>query len=151
VTDDERDDQLLARLREAAARVDPVPDLVLRHARAALATRDLDAELAELSFDSELTAAGTVRADGDEVRLLSFETLQVSVELQVQYAAGRVGLRGLVDGATGEVVIEVAGERHTRPIDAEGWFTAADLPRGATRVLVTADDGTTVTTGWASL
>jgi len=47
--------------------------------------------------------------------------------------------------------IEVAGERHPRPIDAEGWFTATGLPRGATRVKVTAADGTAVTTGWASL
>jgi hypothetical protein len=145
------DDQLLDALREAATRVDPVPDLVLRNARAALTTRDLDAELAELTLDSELAAAGTVRADGDDVRLLSFTAAQVSVELQVEYADGRVSLRGLVTGATGDAVVEVAGERHARPIDGDGWFTAAGLPRGATRVVVTAADGTTVTTGWASL
>ncbi|WP_410644059.1 hypothetical protein [Amycolatopsis sp. lyj-346] len=145
------DDELMDVLRAAADRADPVPDLVLRQARAALTTRDLDAELAELAFDSDLAEAGTVRADGDDVRLLSFEAARVSVELQVEYANGRVSLRGLITGATGDAVIEVAGERHTRPIGAEGWFTAAGLPRGATRVKVTAADGTTVTTGWASL
>ncbi|MDX3192853.1 hypothetical protein PV458_30970 [Streptomyces sp. MN03-5084-2B] len=145
------DDELMDALRAAAAQADPVPGLVLRQARAALTTRDLDAELAELAFDSDLAEAGAVRAAGEDVRLLSFEAGRVSVELQVEYADGRVSLRGLVTGATGEAVIEVAGERHPRPIDAEGWFTATGLPRGATRLKVTTADGTAVTTGWASL
>lgn len=142
------DDELLDRLRAAAEQADPVPDLVLRQARAALATRDLDAELAELAFDSEV-AAGAVR--GGDVRLLSFGSARVSVELQAEYEDGRVTLRGLVTGATGDAVIETAGERHVRPIDPDGWFTATGLPRAATRVKVTAADGTTVTTGWTSL
>jgi hypothetical protein len=145
------DDELMDVLRAAAAQADPVPDLVLRQARAALVTRDLDAELADLTFDSDLAEAGAVRTGGDDVRLLSFQSAQVSLELQVEYANGRVALRGLITGATGEAVIEVAGERHVRPIGAEGWITAAGLPRGATRVRVTAADGTAVTTGWASL
>ncbi|NBH08795.1 hypothetical protein [Amycolatopsis sp. SID8362] len=145
------DDELMDVLRAAAAEADPVPELVLSQAKAALSTHDLDAELAELAFDSDLAEAGAVRADGEDVRLLSFESARVSVELQVEYADGRVSLRGLITGATGDAVIEVAGERHVRPIGAEGWFTAAGLPRGATRVQVTAADGTTVTTGWASL
>ena len=145
------DDELMDVLRAAAAEADPVPELVLSQAKAALSTHDLDAELAELAFDSDLAEAGAVRADAEDVRLLSFESARVSVELQVEYADGRVSLRGLITGATGDAVIEVAGERHVRPIGAEGWFTAAGLPRGATRVKVTAADGTTVTTGWASL
>ncbi|RSD16453.1 hypothetical protein [Amycolatopsis eburnea] len=145
------DDELMDVLRAAAAEADPVPELVLRQARAALSTHDLDAELAELAFDSDLADAAAVRADGEDVRLLSFESARVSVELQVEYADGRVSLRGLITGATGDAVVEVAGERHVRPIGAEGWFTAAGLPRGATRVKVTAADGTAVTTGWAGL
>jgi hypothetical protein len=146
VTDD---DELLEELRTAAGQADPVPDLVLRAARAALATRDLDAELAELGHDSDLAAAGEIR--GGDVRLLSFDSPRVSVELQAEYEDGRVTLRGLVTGATGDAVIEAAGETHVRPIDADGWFTATNLPRGATRVKVTAADGTSVTTGWATL
>jgi hypothetical protein len=143
------DDELLEELRAAAEQADPVPDLVLRQARAALATRDLDAELAELGFDSDLAEAGSVR--GGDVRLLSFDSARVSVELQAEYDEDRVTLRGLVTGATGDAVIEAAGERHVRPIAPDGWFTATGLPRGATRVRVTAADGTTVTTGWTSL
>ncbi|MFJ7218753.1 hypothetical protein [Amycolatopsis sp. NPDC098790] len=143
------DDELMDELRAAAGQADPVPDLVLRQARAALATRDLDAELAALAFDSDVAAAGAVR--GGDVRLLSFDSARVSLELQAEYEEGRVTLRGLVTGASGDAVIEAAGERHVRPIDPDGWFTATGLPRGPTRVKVTAPDGTTVTTGWASL
>jgi len=145
------DDDLMADLRSAAAQADPVPDLVLRSARAALSTRRMDEELAELVLDSELAAPGQVRADDHEVRLMTFETLRVLVELQIEYSGARVSLRGLVTGAVGDAVVEVAGEQHTVPISEEGWFVAAGLPRGATRVRVTAEDGSAVTTSWALL
>jgi len=149
VNDD--DDELLARLRRAADAADPVPDLVRLSAQAAFATRRIDEELADLVLDSELVAPGQVRAADDDVRLLSFEAPGVSVELQIEHASGRVSLRGLVSGAVGEAVVEIAGERRTAPIDDEGWFVVAGLPRGATRVRVTAEDGREITTGWALL
>ncbi|ONI87804.1 hypothetical protein ALI22I_21140 [Saccharothrix sp. ALI-22-I] len=138
-------------LRRAAAAIDPVPDLVTRNAQAALSTRRVDEELAELVADSELLAPGRVRAPDDDTRLLSFEAAGVSVELQVEYAGGLVSLRGLVSGASGEAVVEVAGQRHAVPIDEEGWFVVTGLPRGATRVRVTAVDGTAVVTRWTSV
>jgi hypothetical protein len=125
-------EELMARLRNAAAELDPVPAHVLAAARAALDTRRLDEELAALVADSALADAG-VRAADAEVRLLSFEAADVSLELQVEYRGDDVSVRGLVTGATGDAVIEVAGERHTAPVD-EGWFAVTGLPRGATRV-----------------
>lgn len=141
---DAADDQLLARLRDTAAVFDPVPEHVLAAARAALTTRRMDEELAALVADSALTDAG-VRAGAAEVRLLTFESADVSLELQVEYRDDRMSVRGLVTGATGEAVVEVAGERHAVPID-DGWFAVTGLPRGATRVSV---PGTT--TSWVSL
>jgi hypothetical protein len=145
------DDDIIERLRRAATAIDPVPDLVTRSAQAALSTRRVDEELAELVADSELLAPGRVRAPDDDTRLLSFEAAGVSVELQVEYAGGLVSLRGLVSGASGDAVVEVAGERHAVPIDEEGWFVVTGLPRGATRVRVTAVDGTAVVTRWTSV
>lgn len=145
------DDELMGELRDAAALADPVPDLVLRSARAALSTRRLDEELAELVLDSESAIAGQVRADDPAVRLMTFETPRVLVELQIEYSGGRVSLRGLVTGAVGDVVVEAAGEHRTLPISEEGWFVTTGLPRGATRVRVTAEDGSAVTTSWALL
>ncbi|GAB1515126.1 hypothetical protein [Actinophytocola sp. KF-1] len=141
---DAADERLLARLRETAAEYDPVPEHVLAAARAALGTRRMDEELAALVADSALADTG-VRAAAPEVRLLTFESAGVSLELQVEYRDDRVSVRGLVTGATGEAVVEVAGERHAVPID-DGWFAVTGLPRGATRVTV---PGTT--TSWVSL
>jgi hypothetical protein len=145
------DDDMMAGLRRAADQLDPVPDLVLRAARAALSTRRMDDELAALLMDSELVTPGQVRAAGDDVRLLSFETEQVSIELQVEHIDGLISLRGLVSGASGEAVIEATAERRAVPIDDEGWFVTNGLPRGATRVRVTADSGAPTTTGWVLL
>jgi|tagenome__1003787_1003787.scaffolds.fasta_scaffold20576607_2 hypothetical protein len=138
------DDEMLARLRNAANELDPVPEHVLAAARAAITTRRLDEELAELIADSALVDSA-VRAAGGEVRLLSFEAADVSLELQVEYRGDEVSVRGLVTGTTGEAVVEVAGTRHTVPID-DGWFAVTGLPRGATRVSVPG-----VVTSWVRL
>ena len=138
------DDELLARLRNAANELDPVPEHVLAAARAAITTRRLDEELAELIADSALVESA-VRAAGGEVRLLSFEAADVSLELQVEYQGDEVSVRGLVTGTAGEAVVEVAGTRHAVRID-DGWFAVTGLPRGATRVSVPG-----VVTSWVQL
>lgn len=142
------DDDLLARLRDAAARLDPPPRPVVDAARAALSTRRLDDELATLVTDSELVGSGVVRAEDGEPRLLSYETAAVSLELQVEHVRDRVVLRGLVTGAGGEAEVETASGRHTASIGADGWFTVTGLPTGALRVRVRGAGGTAVTTGW---
>jgi hypothetical protein len=142
--DDPAIEELMARLRDAAAVADPVPGHVLAAARAALDTRRLDEELAALVADSALADAG-VRAADAEVRLLSFEAADVTLELQVEYRGDEVAVRGLVTGAAGDAVVEVAGVRHTVPVD-EGWFAVTGLPRGATRVRVGS-----IVTSWVQL
>jgi hypothetical protein len=144
------DDDLLAeRLRAVAARADGVPDLVDRGARAALSTRRLDAELAELVLDSAATT-GAVRGD-DRPRLLTFRATGVTVELQVQEAAGGLTLRGLVAGAAGEVAVETPAGRRTAGIDGDGWFTVDGLPRGSARLWLVTASGAAVTTSWTLL
>src|SRR5262245_45371457 len=46
------DEELLTALREVAGRADPAPDEVILAARSAIAYRRMDAELAELLYDS---------------------------------------------------------------------------------------------------
>ncbi len=138
------DDDLLAALRDAAARVDPPPDAVVAAARAALSTRRLDEELAALVADSDLVGAGVLRGDEDgEPRLLSFESGDVTLDLQVERARDVVTLRGLVAGATGEAEVETAERRHTAAIGDDGWFTVGDLAGGPMRVRLSG-----LVTGW---
>jgi hypothetical protein len=146
MTDD--DEELLARLRSAAADIDPPPALVFENARAALSVRRMDAELAALVMDSELAEPGVTRAAGDEPRLLLFEASSVSLELEVEPVRDRISLRGLVSGADGEAVVQFGGQRQSAPIDADGWFTVTGLPGGAIRVELRGQDGAMVVTGW---
>lgn len=145
------DDELIARLRAIAAAVDGPPEHVEAGARAALGSRLLDHELAELLADSAATAAGAVRADGQRLRLLSFRTASVALEMQLDDVGGRVSLRGQVSGASGEVEVETTSERRCAPIDSDGWFVVDDVPPGTVRIRLQADDGTPVTTSWVSL
>ncbi len=150
------DDALLERLRALAAQADPVPDLVLESAKAAFLMRRLDAELAELVLDSAVDAGpvlvrGVTSTDDDSVRMLSFETSTLSIEVQVTRADGARSLVGMVSGAFGTLDVETADGRRTVPIDSLGRFAVADVPAGTVRLHLVAADGTAVTTSWVSL
>jgi hypothetical protein len=145
----ESDDALLDRLRRLAAELDDPPDHVDRAARAALFTRRLDHQLAELIADSAQIQP-VARAGEPSIRLLTFETATVSLELQVDEVAGRRAVRGHVTGAAGEAVVETASDTRTAAIDQRGWFAVDDLPAGVIRIRLQAADGTAVTTGWVS-
>ncbi len=135
------DEDLVARLRTVAGDVDPVPVHVELAAYAALATRRLDAELAELTHDSWEAAALVRSAEG--VRALTFEVGPVSLDVQVDG-----GLRVLVTGASGDLVIEQQTGERTVPIGPDGWVSVADPPRGPVRLRVTDDHGQVVVTRW---
>src|SRR5262249_14797536 len=127
------DDVLVAQLRHLADQIQPVPELVATSARAALATRRLDGELAELVLDSAADTEATVRG-AEGTRLVTFQTATLTVELQVREAAETLVMRGLVTGAAGEVLVESVRASRRVPIDHDGWFTVEDLRRGSTRL-----------------
>lgn len=145
------DDELIDRLRLVAATVDAVPETVEANARAAFASRLIGYELAELLADSATATAGAVRSDDPRLRLLSFHTPTVSVELQVEYGVGRMSLRGQVTGVCRDVELEMTTGRHPVSVDGDGWFAVDDIPAGTVRLRLRADDGTPVTTSWLSL
>jgi hypothetical protein len=150
---DTQDDELIARLRGLAQQADPPPELVLESARAAFLMRRIDAELAELVLDSAIDAGPVlVRGAEDEVvRMLSFETDTVSIEVQVTEADGTRSLLGLVSGAAGPVEVETAHGRSSVPLDELGRFVVTDVPPGTVRLHLSGDNGTPVTTSWVSL
>ncbi|CAL9548350.1 hypothetical protein SUDANB95_04343 [Actinosynnema sp. ALI-1.44] len=137
------DDELVERLRSIANRVDPVPDWVERAARAALTTRRLDEELAELVHDS-WDAPQLVRSGEDDVHLLAFETGDVSVDVQAEGG----GLRALVGGVSGEVVVETPVGQRRVGIGPDGWVAVPELPHRTVRLRLTREDGRAVVTPW---
>lgn len=146
------EDELLQRLRAIASEVDGVPEHVTLAAAAALGTRRLDEELAELIADSAEHTPQLVRAETD-VRMLSFRAGRVGIELEIDDR-----IRGLVTGARGTVTIETPGHTTEVEIDEHGWFTAditetetetgTGTGTGTVRLRLTADDGTQVVTSW---
>ncbi|MFI9812899.1 hypothetical protein [Saccharothrix variisporea] len=137
------DDELVERLRSIASRVDPVPAWVESAARAAFTTRRLDEELAELVHDS-WDSPQLVRSGGDDTHVLAFETDAVSVDVQ----AGAGGLRALVGGASGEVVVETPVGEVRVPIGEDGWVVVPELPHPTVRLRLVGDDGRAVLTPW---
>ncbi|GAA0923001.1 hypothetical protein [Streptomyces thermoalcalitolerans] len=69
-------------LRQAAAVLDPVPDHLLQMAVDAYALHDLDARIAELTFDS-LVDALPVRGATDTPRMLTFQAGELTVDVEV--------------------------------------------------------------------
>jgi hypothetical protein len=80
--DTEADDSLLQDLRLAAGILDPVPAELRQLAVEAYALHDLDARLAELTFDS-LVDAIPVRGAADPPRMLTFHSGDVTVDVEV--------------------------------------------------------------------
>ncbi|MDO0924705.1 hypothetical protein QQY24_04455 [Streptomyces sp. TG1A-8] len=121
------DARLEEELRQAAAVLDPVPVELRQLALDAYAFHDLDARLAELTFDS-LVDGLPVRGVSEAPRLLTFRAGELTVDVEVT-----------ADGLIGQVLppqrarIEVlGGPRTVRPVsvDALGRFTGEQPPAG---------------------
>ncbi|MDQ0597318.1 multidrug efflux pump subunit AcrA (membrane-fusion protein) [Streptomyces canus] len=75
-------DLLEEELRQAASILDPVPAQLREMAVAAYALHDLDARIAELTFDSVVDAI-PVRGAVDAPRMLTFRAGEVTVDVEV--------------------------------------------------------------------
>jgi hypothetical protein len=84
-TDDQQPQDRLIALCSAAERLDPMPHPVIAAGRAAWAWRRIDAELAELTYDSLLDDASLAGVCGVATgpRLVSFEAGDVTIEVEV--------------------------------------------------------------------
>ncbi len=159
------DEELLGRLRALFARVDPVDPILLEHARFAFGWRTMDAELAELSYDSladhEVMAA--VRdggLPGSGPRLLGFDTdvtgdADSALTVEVEVTADRRGacLVGQLMPPAPATVSLLSNARR-RPVatvtaDELGRFRLELVPSGPVRLRVEVGDRT-VDTSWVS-
>src|SRR5438067_11605699 len=79
------DEQLLAALRGAMAEDEAVPPEFIELGKNAYAWHNIDAELAQLTYDSSREPHGalTVRAEAAPVRALTFASARLTIELEV--------------------------------------------------------------------
>ncbi len=136
---DMTDDDLLATLGQALAAADPMPDHVAAGARAAFTWRTIDAELAELVFDSANELAG-VRSE-DVNRQVTFQAPGVEIEVMVIDDSTRRLVGQLIPPAEMDVEL-VAGDVVTsQRTDHLGRFTFDLAEPGPVRLVVLGADG----------
>ena len=83
MTSDKEFEDLLAELRVAGLVVDPVPERVTFAAKASLAWRTIDAELAELTYDSVLDDDRLSLVRGaTAARMLTFSAGELTVDVE---------------------------------------------------------------------
>jgi len=146
------DDVLLIRLRTVLDQVDPMPAGMTVEASALFGLRRLDEELAELVRDSAQDHGGVlvVRGEGD-VRLISFETGPVAVELQV---TERGAMRDLVAQVTGTALlgaeVETVLGRRSVPVE-DSLFAVDGVPAGLLRLRLDTGVGRDLVTSWVKV
>jgi hypothetical protein len=151
VREDWDDEQLLAALGEAIRARQAVPSWFVETAKNAYAWHNIDAELAQLTYDSSTDREryAAVRSENATIRALTFTSAHLSIELEVTD-----------DCLLGQVVPPQAGtvEAQTRagaitnsPIDEIGCFAVDPRPASPFRLRCQTADGLDAVTGWITL
>jgi hypothetical protein len=145
------DEQLLAALREARQAQRAVPPEFVEAGRSAYAWRNIDAELARLTYDStrDLERTPSLRSETASIRALTFTSPHLIIELEVSEESL---LGQVIPAREGTIEIQTrAGAVAAVPVDKLGWFPIHPIPASPFRLQYRTTDGTDVVTGWITL
>lgn len=152
---EDADTPLLDTLRAVVNRADPVPAGVEEAARATYTWRTIDAELAELSYDSLLDDEHLAGVRGDDgPRSLTFVGPAFMVELEVAREGGLRRLLGqLVPPHPAQIEVRHSGGVLVLGADDVGRFAAAGVAPGpvSLRCRVEGMDGPPLDTVWVTV
>jgi hypothetical protein len=147
------DEQLLAALRESMRARQMVPDAFIDIGKSAYAWHNIDAELAQLTYDSsrerDRDQVASTRSETASIRALTFTSAHLTLELEVTDGTlvGQVipARAGTLETQTG------AGAITSTPVDEIGCFAVEPIPASPFRLRCRMADGTDVLTGWITL
>ncbi len=147
------DEQLLAALGEAMRAREAVPDEFVDMGKSAYTWHTIDAELAQLTYDSsreqDRDAAASLRAETASIRALTFTSAHLSLELEVTESSL---LGQIIPPRSGTIETQSrAGATTSTPVDEIGCFAVDPIPASPFRLRYRAADGTDVLTGWITL
>jgi hypothetical protein len=145
------DDALLAVLREALRAREAVPPDFVEAARNAFAWHDIDAELAQLTYDSSRDAEyePSLRAEAASVRALTFTSARLTIELEVTSDAL---LGQVIPAQAGVITVQPRDGAQTQyPADEIGCFSIRPMPSGPFRLHCRTVAGIDALTGWITL
>jgi hypothetical protein len=146
------DEQLLAALGEALRARQEVPEWFVETGKNAYAWHNIDAELAQLTYDSETDAArghvAAVRSETASIRALTFTSARLSIELEV--AEGSL-LGQIIPPRAGTLEVHTTAGVTISPVDEIGCFAVNPIPSSPFRLRCRTEDGTDVLTGWVTV
>ena len=145
------DDRLLAALSEAMKARQAVPSWFIETGKNAFAWHNIDAELAQLTYDSneDRREAAVMRSETASIRALTFTSPHLSVELEVTENSL---LGQIIPPRAGALEIHTrAGEISTTEVDEIGCFAVDPIPDSPFRLRCHTADGTDVLTGWITI
>jgi hypothetical protein len=147
------DEQLLAALRESMRARQAVPAEFVEIGKSAYAWHHIDAELAQLTYDSsreqDREQTASMRSETASIRALTFTSAHLSLELEV--TDGSL-LGQIIPPRAGTLETQTrAGATTSTPVDEIGCFVVDPIPAGPFRLRCRTVDGADVLTGWIML
>jgi hypothetical protein len=145
------DEQLLAALKESVQAYQAVPPEFVALGKSAFTWHNIDAELAQLTYDSirEQDKAANVRSETASIRALTFSSAHLSIELEVNEDS-ILGQIIPIQDATIETLTRT-GAIAAAEADEIGCFSIRPLPGSPFRLRCRTADGSDVLTGWITL
>ena len=144
------DEELLAALGEALRARETVPGWFVETGKNAYAWHNIDAELAQLTYDSsrDQDVVAAVRSETASIRALTFTSARLSIELEVA-SDSLVGQ--IIPPRAGTLEVHTTGGVTSSPMDEIGCFVVTPIPASPFRLRCRTEDGTDVLTGWITL
>ena len=145
------DERLMEALSGALRARQAVPPWFLETARNAYAWHNVDAELAQLTYDSsrDRDLAASLRSESASIRALTFTSAHLSIELEIAETSllGQImpPQEGTIEAQTQN------GATTPAPVDEIGCFSIEPIPPGPFRLHCHTHDGIDVVTGWITL
>lgn len=144
MTEHTSDDRLLDELRRALEAADPVPEDVLAAAKASFTWRTVEAELAEIAFDSATEELAGVRSEGAD-RQLTFRAEAVEVEILVYGGERRRIVGQLVPPCSATVELVSGTDILRTDTGDDGTFTFTEVREGPVTIRCSIGDTTIAT------
>jgi hypothetical protein len=151
VPDNWDDERLLPALKESLRARRAVPPEFIEAGKNAYTWHNIDAELAQLTYDStrDLDNVPSLRSETASIRALTFTSAHLTIELEVSDDSL---LGQAIPAREGTVEIHSrAGAITTIPVDRSGSFAIRPIPASPFRLRCHTAEGTDVLTGWITL
>ena len=144
------DEQLLEALGEAIRARQAVPSWFVATGKNAYAWHNIDAELAQLTYDSQADTEelALVRSETASIRALTFTSAHLSLELEVGTDALFVQV---MPPQAGNLETHAKAGTTSSPGDESGYFAVEPIPDSPFRLRFHTTGGIDVVTGWITL